>query len=134
MVVNVVNVCLFLLSVSEDAIASLSRFSGVPRRFEENDVVGALKIESNAGLFNVGDENGSFVRRSILESLDVDGGLRVGKRSMERDVVDGVMVKELREDLEDLGERREDDDVVTRRNVFDNVKSLVELGVSKLFQ
>lgn len=71
MVVKVVNESLFGLSVSKDAIASLSRFSGVPRRFEENDVVSPLKVETNAGLFDVGDENGSFVRWSILKRENV---------------------------------------------------------------
>lgn len=52
---------MFGLSVSENAIFSLRSFSGVPRRFEENDVVGVLKVESNASFFGVGDENGGCV-------------------------------------------------------------------------
>lgn len=41
-VVNVVNESLFRLTVSEDPVTSLRSFSGIPRRFEEDDVVSTL--------------------------------------------------------------------------------------------
>ena len=90
-----VNVCFFQLTVSEDAIASLSRFGGVPRRFEENGVVSSLKVKSHPGFFDVSNKHGSFVWRSSNERLDVGIGLRAGKRSIERNVVNVVVVKEL---------------------------------------
>lgn len=43
--------------------------------------------------------------RSVLESVNVCGGLRVRKSAVEGNVVNVVMIKELRENLEDFSER-----------------------------
>ena len=79
-----IGVTCFELTVSVYAFECLLSFDHIPRRFDENDVVGVLKVMSGFNFFGVGKKN---VRFEKYFGVVVEGGVfDVGK-------VEGVVKK-----------------------------------------